>query len=83
MELMKSDPRNTTKCKRPVLGRATYWEPQFARLLGDSWFPKIKACKCFTGWRSLTKGLETVWHDLLGLKPPSKPAAPSRGASAG
>ena len=75
VELMKSDPRNTTKWKRAVWERATYWEPPFARLLGGSKFPKIKACKWITGCLSVTKGLETARHELLGLKPPSKPAA--------
>ena len=64
MEIMKSDPRNTTKWKRAVWERATFWEPPFARLLGDSFFPEINSCKCFVEWRSLTKGLETAWHEL-------------------
>ena len=65
VELTKSDPRNVTKWKRPVLGRATYWERPFTRMLGDSWIPKIKECSCIVEWCSLTKGLETPWHELL------------------
>ena len=36
VELMKSDPRTTTKWKRPVPGRAAHWERPFAGLLGGA-----------------------------------------------
>ena len=68
LHLVKDDPKNSTKWKRPLTGRATYWERSFTRLLGDASMPKLKACKNWTEWRSLTEELEHVWHALLNLK---------------
>ena len=66
----KDGPKRNTKWKRPLTGRQTCWERPFTRLLGDAWLPKVKACKSWTEWRSLTKELERVWHAMLSLKPP-------------
>ena len=63
-------PKSSTKWKRSLTGRPTYWERPLTRLLGDDWLPKVKACKSWTEWRSLTMELERVWHAMLSLKPP-------------
>ena len=37
---------------------------------GDAWISKIKACKAWAEWYSLTKEFEQSWHVMLNLKPP-------------
>ena len=67
--LTKDGPKKQHKVKKNshwtsnVLGTTVY-EP--AR---GAWLPKVKACKSWTEWRSLTKELERVWHAMLSLKP--------------
>ena len=66
--LAKEDYHNTTQWKRPLTGRCTYWEMPFARFFGDAWIPKLKGCKIWTEWLSLTTNFEQAWHSLLNLK---------------
>ena len=54
--------------KRPQTGRCTYWERPFTRLFGDDWIPKLKRCKTWTEWLSLTEDVECAWHSMLNLK---------------
>ena len=69
IKLSKEDYRNSTQWKRPLPGRPNYWERPFTRFLGDAWIPKLKACKTWTEWLSLTKEFEHSWHVMLNLKP--------------
>ena len=64
----KEDHSNTTQWKRPHTGRCTYWEMPFTRFFGDAWIPKLKRCKTWKEWLSLTKDFEYAWHSLLNLK---------------
>ena len=66
--LAKEDYSNTTQWKRPLTGRCTYWEMPFTRFFCDDWIPKLKRCKTWTEWLSLTKDFEHVWHSILNLK---------------
>ena len=68
VNLTKEDHSNTTQWKRPHTGRCTYWEMPFTRFFGDAWIPKLKRCKTWTEWLSLTKDFEYAWHSLLNLK---------------
>ena len=70
IKLSKEDYRNSTQWERPLPGRPTYWERLFTRFLGDAWIPKLKVCKTWTEWLSLTKEFEYSWHVMLNLKPP-------------
>ena len=51
-----------------VLGNAVY------SLFGDDWIPKLKRCKTWTEWLSLTKDFEHAWHSMLNLKSTSDSA---------
>ena len=46
------------------------WARPFTRFLGDAWIPKLKACKTWTEWFSLTGEFERSWHIMFNLKPP-------------
>ena len=59
---------NTTQWRRPRTGRCTYWEMPFTRFFGDAWIPKLKRCKTWTEWLSLTKDFGYAWHSMLNLK---------------
>ena len=59
VKLMKDDPRNNTKWKRPLPGHATYWERPFTRLLGDAWIPKIEGLWLLGRVALLDKGAGT------------------------
>ena len=65
IELSKDDYRNSTQWKRPLLGRATYWERPFMRFFGDAWISKIKACTTWAAWYPLMKEFEQSWHVML------------------
>ena len=67
-KLTKEDYHNTTQWKRPLTGRCTYWEMPFTRFFGDAWIPKLKGCKTWTEWLSLTENFEQAWHSLPNLK---------------
>ena len=57
--LTKEDYSNTTQWKRPHPGRCIYWEMPFTRFFfGDAWIPKLKRCKTWTEWLSLTEDFE-------------------------
>ena len=68
VKLSKEDYHNGTQWKRPHPGRCAYWELPFTRFLGDAWIPKLKGCKTWTEWLSLTKDFEHAWHSMLNLK---------------
>ena len=74
LHFTNEDPKNSTKWKRLLTGRAAYWERPFTRLLGDVWMPKLKVCKNWTEWRSMTKEMERVWHEMLNVKSLEYPA---------
>ena len=69
IKLSKEDYRNSTQWKRPLPGRPNEWERPFTRFLGDAWILKLKACKTWTEWLSLTKEFEHSWN-VLNSKPP-------------
>ena len=68
VKLSKEDYSNSLQWKRPQTGRCTYWELPFARFFGDDWMHKLKKCKTWTEWISLTKDFERAWHSMLNLK---------------
>ena len=70
IKLSQEDYRNNTQWKRPLPGRPNYWKRPLTRFLGDAWIPKLKTCKTWTEWLSLTKEFEHSWHVMLNLKPP-------------
>ena len=73
--LPKEDYRNSTQWKRPLPGRPTFWERPFSRFFGDAWISKIKECKTWAEWCSLTKEFQESWHVMLNLKPPESSCA--------
>ena len=68
VKLSKEDYSNSMQWKRPQTGRCTYWELPFSRFFGDDWIRKLKKCKTWTEWLSLTKDFECAWHSMLNLK---------------
>ena len=63
----REDYSNSMQWKRHPTWRCTFWETHFTRFFGDAWIPKLKGCKTWTEWLSLTDNLEQAWHSLLNL----------------